>query len=218
MDRNKEQKAISIIGGAAGSGKTTLIEKCFDKFKFHQINTGSLFKSHMSLENRDYVRKGDWSVFEKNVTLDIIHLVDSFLQQDKKHIIIDTHFAAKIHGTKYRIGLKDNLIFSIGKVLFAQDYTYDGKLRINVILVTTDPYFLLQRRRLDKSRDRELIPSDCYNALRENEKCSVDYYSELSRAEKECFSKKINRVQYYVVENINFDDALRDLVKILEGE
>jgi adenylate kinase len=199
---------LMLIGGAAGVGKTSLIQPLVSKNL--QINTGTIFKKYMSLEKRDDVRKGDWSIYEQQVVTELSDFIlESFDKQ--KNVIIDTHFAAKIYDRNYRIGLKENYISDIGTNIFVKKHL---ALSIHIILVTLDPYSLLNRRRLDTSRDRVLVPSDCYNDLRSNDMCSLKYKSEFLRAAQKIGDFGQDVVRYHQVENKHLDLAQSELKKI----
>lgn len=202
---------LTIVGGASGVGKTSLLKQTDSKAK--QINTGTLFKKHMVLNKRDDVRKGDWSAYEPGVMNDLSNFVLISFQRGED-VIIDTHFAAKIYGKNYRIGLKEKYLFDFGMFVFSIIKT---DTLIQVVLITADPHALLNRRRLDKSRDRELVPSDCYNDLRSNDVYSTRYSREISRAFQKFGSTGIDNIRYHRVENNDFKAALINLKNILGG-
>ena len=64
---------LIIIGGASGVGKTSLLEQTVSKAL--RINTGSILKKHMSLVQRDDIRKSDWSIHEPAMTNDLSQFV-----------------------------------------------------------------------------------------------------------------------------------------------
>ncbi|MFH1225838.1 MAG: ATP-binding protein [bacterium] len=202
---------LSIVGGAAGVGKTALLEKA--AVSAERINTGTLFKRCMSLKKRDDVKKGDWSVYEADVGKELANLVLKFANQGK-NVIVDTHFAAKIHDRNYRIGLKEQYLFDFGISVFK---AIKENILVQIILIATSPHSLLNRRKLDKTRDRELIPSDCYNDLRSNNATSSGYMREMLRAAQK--TSDVNRidVKYYCIENNNFETSLTNLKNILGG-
>lgn len=203
---------LSIIGGASGVGKTSLL-RLFEDIK--QVNTGDLFKQAMLLENRDEIRNGDWSILEPDVTTSMINVVsDAFkVGQD---LIIDTHFSAKIHNKQYRIGLEEKWLVRFGETIFKLSSDTNKKVKINVILISASPYLLLTRRRLDKSRNRELVPSDCYNDLRYNNVYSHRYLSTLRRACKNLsINEQIYKMKYDIVKNEVFDLSQKQLIKII---
>jgi len=201
---------LLIIGGASGVGKTSLL-KLFANIK--QINTGDLFKRAMTLRNRDEIKKGDWSIFENDVALDMAAIASESILLDR-NLIIDTHFAAKIFGTSYRIGLREEYLRQVGQAIFKSDAI--STLSINVILISANPYLLLTRRRLDKSRNRELVPSDCYNDLRSNDIYSHRYLSALKMAAK--ISSKTCKIEYNIINNEMFDSAQKQLTEIMRGK
>ncbi|MBU4455392.1 hypothetical protein KJ586_02695 [Patescibacteria group bacterium] len=202
---------LTIVGGASGVGKTSLLKQTDSKAK--QINTGTLFKKHMVLNKRDDVRKGDWSAYEPGVMNDLSNFVLISFQRGED-VIIDTHFAAKIYGKNYRIGLKEKYLFDFGMFVFNIIKT---DTLIQVVLITADPHALLNRRRLDKSRDRELVLSDCYNDLRSNDVYSTRYSREISRAFQKFGSTGRDNIRYHRVENNDFKAALINLKNILGG-
>lgn len=205
---------LSIIGGASGVGKTSLLKHFPD---VSQVNTGDLFKQVMSLENRDEIRNGDWSILEPSVTASMIN-VASVAFREKHDLIIDTHFAAKIHSKRYRIGLEEKYLVQFAEAIFKLSSDIDTKIKINVILVSADPYLLLTRRRLDKSRNRELIPSDCYNDLRCNDIYSHRYSSALRRAHENLgINDGIYEMRHYMIQNETFDLSQKQLIEIIRG-
>lgn len=130
---------LTIVGGASGVGKTSLLKQADLKAK--RINTGTLFKKYMALNKRDDVRKGDWSIYEPKVMDDLSNFVLEFFQRGE-NVIIDTHFAAKIYGRNYRIGLKEKYLFNFGMFVFRKIKT---DTLIQVALITADPHaFLFQ--------------------------------------------------------------------------
>lgn len=199
---------LSIIGGASGVGKTSLL-KLFADIK--QINTGDLFKHAMTLGNRDEIKKGDWSIFEDDVTSDMVNVVSESIR-DNQSLIIDTHFSAKIFGTSYRIGLREEYLYKFGQAIFSLN---KSALSVEIILITANPYLLLTRRRLDKSRNRELVPSDCYNDLRSNDIYSRRYLSALKTAAKK--SNQKFRIEYHIIGNEIFNFAQEQLMEIIGG-
>jgi len=200
---------LSIVGGASGVGKTSLLRSFAD---IKQINTGDLFKSEMTLGNRDEIKKGNWAVFETSVTTNMIRATIKSIQS-RQDLIIDTHFGAKIYNREYRIGLKEEYLYQFGYSVL--DSLVDNII-IKVVLVTTDPFLLLTRRRMDQTRDRELVPSDCYNDLRNNDIYSLRYFSALRRAESNLgLSRGSYIIEYHVVENITFDSAQEQMNKVI---
>lgn len=208
----KERHSIYIIGGASGVGKTSLL-KLFTSIK--QINTGDLFKLSLSLENRDEIKRGDWSVLEGSVTAKIISIASDAIQNNQD-LIIDTHFAAKIYNKQYRIGLKEEYLHQFGKSIIKLSMDANQRILFKIILITTNPYLLLMRRRLDDSRTRELIPSDCYNDLRCNDVYIYRYISALRRAEKVLgVNKNQCCIECHIVKNEEFALAKTQLTSII---
>ena len=206
----KERRIIHIIGGASGVGKTSLLKLFSD---FRQVNTGDLFKSSMSLLNRDEVRGGDWPEFEIEVTKKLIDIASESIRFDED-MIIDTHFAAKTHSKSYRIGLKEECLYQFGRSVI--NLIAGSEAIINVVLITTNPYLLLTRRRLDKYRNRELVPSDCYNDLRSNNAYFHRYSSAFRRAGKEASKDgKSFSIEQYVIDNDVLELARQQLNHII---
>lgn len=203
---------LAIVGGAAGVGKSTLLDELANVSRF---STGTLFKKHMTLASRDDVRISDWSLYEDAVAQDLTDLVVSSLSNGEI-AIIDTHFAAKLRGKLYRIGLKQQLLFNLGRAAFEYADSKGQSLSAKIVLINCGPHELLNRRRLDKSRNRELIPSDCYNGLRENKTLANQYLFELLRARGD--SGNQHEVKHYVVENNDLQVAADELKKILRCE
>lgn len=201
-----------LIGGASGVGKSTILKRIPIENK---VNTGTLFKNRMAISSRDEIRSSNWSEFEGEVADDLAQFVIESLSSGKP-VVIDTHFAAKLNGRRYRIGLKRNLIFELGRQVF--DYALQNKksLKVFVVLIGCNPHSLLRRRRLDKSRNRELFPSDCFNALRDNRVCSGQYLSELLRARTGLSDIDGLSIEYSIVENEDLDKAVSALHAILQ--
>ena len=206
----KERRIIHIIGGASGVGKTSLLKLFSD---FRQVNTGDLFKSSMSLLNRDEVRGGDWPEFEIEVTKKLIDIASESIRFGED-VIIDTHFAAKTHSKSYRIGLKEECLYQFGRSVI--NLIAGSEAIINVVLITTNPYLLLTRRRLDKYRNRELVPSDCYNDLRSNNAYFHKYSFAFRRAGKEASKDgKSFSIEQYVIDNDVLELARQQLNHII---
>jgi adenylate kinase len=191
---------LAIVGGASGVGKTTLLR---GSTSLPIINTGTLFKNAMDIANRDEIRSTDWSCFEEAVSDSLAEWILNALSESSEGLIVDTHFAAKLRGSKYRIGLRSGLLSRIASevVRFANDKNLHLSFRI--ILIRCDPHSLLGRRRLDVTRQRELIPSDCYNDLRSNWSKSFDYNSAISRALRQIKGSDVHEVKYSLIDNIS---------------
>jgi len=201
---------LAVVGGASGVGKTTVLEAVAEVPKF---NTGTLFKNRMSLESRDDIRKSEWSQVEEAVAEDLAEVAISSLREGGA-VIIDTHFAAKLNGHLYRVGLKRPLIYQVGRRAFEYADAIGSDLHVFVILINCAPHALLRRRRMDTSRQRELIPSDCLNALRDNKMCSFQYHRELIRACVAASPRQQHKVDYIPVDNDDLD-ASRQAVSAL---
>jgi len=75
---------LSIIGGASGIGKTSLLKQFAD---ITQINSGDLFRDAMSNINRDKIKNGDWSIFEPDVTQLLKNVIKESFQSNSDLII-----------------------------------------------------------------------------------------------------------------------------------
>lgn len=201
---------LVVVGGASGVGKSTLLEPLSN---FPRFNTGTFFKNRMSLANRDDVRKQAWPHYEADVSDDLVaEITTATVSSDVA--ILDTHFAAKTPSGEYRIGLRAELLFSIGARL-AQMAEENGRaLIVKMVLARCDPHALLHRRRLDSGRARELVPSDCFNALRENDHCSLQY-SDAFRRSIQSREEKTHLLRSYTIENDDLDIARSKLVRLL---
>lgn len=195
-----------IVGGAAGVGKSTLLEHILDANK---LSTGTLFKSHMALQSRDDVRISDWSQFENVVTDDLIELSIQSLN-DGIPTILDTHFAAKLNGKNYRIGLGQSFLFSLLSRIAEFASAKNQFITIYIVLISCDVHDLLERRRLDKSRSRDLVPSDCYAGLRQNRTFANEYYSQAVRARNAIDDGQCS-VKYVSIENKEMRAAISEL-------
>jgi len=129
-----------------------------------------------------------------------------------EHAIIDTHFAAKLHGTHYRIGLSRELIFKLARGLFASVAERGQSLHAAVVLIDANPHCLLTRRREDTSRNREIDPADCVRALQRNRMCVGQYASEFARAKQSCSTRVPQIVSLDIVMNEEILDAKRRLI------
>ena len=72
----------------------------------------------------------------------------------------------------------------------------------------------MDRRRLDKGRDRELIPSDCINTLRQNRGFSSQYLTEVIRAHNKKQWEMSHKVGYFVVENKDLNTARNQVINL----
>lgn len=169
---------LGVVGGASGVGKTTLLEEVS---WLSRINTGDLFKKCMSIGSRDDIRASDWSRHEGQVADDISTFVRSHIGLSSG-VVIDTHFAAKLNGGKYRIGLDRKLIFEIALAALSAAASKNIILKLKLVHIDSNPHDLLKRRRVDNSRRRELVPSDCVRALTRNRECAGQYLFEFARA------------------------------------
>jgi adenylate kinase len=206
---------LTFLGGASGVGKTYLLERAGDII---HVSTGTLFKELMVLASRDDVRKTDWSHYEEQVQAELLFQILGLVSLGtERPIVIDTHFGAKISGRGYRIGMRSDLITSLATEIFETACGLATECRLSVVLVTTDAHSLLKRRRLDRSRSRELVASDCVKGLKANEGYSHDYFQSVLRAENMVYGNVRPRSSYYVCVNHDADAAAADLQKQLKG-
>lgn len=209
-----ERPALAVIGGASGVGKTTLVERCGLK----TINTGDLFKRNMTqLLSRDDIPKSDWTAFEKDVANELSAAIVEQMCSSRL-AVIDTHFAARLRNADYRIGLQRNLLFALGRDVFSYADQAGEKITIVVILISCDPHSLLRRRRQDSTRNRDLVPSDCVNALRGNKAYSLQYHAEFLRARSKTVWAREHGVYYHVLENQDLHQAINELSDIFGNE
>lgn len=214
QEQNDGHLTLLIVGGASGVGKTSLLRAVDDLPQ--PISTGTLFKDHMSLASRDDVRRGDWTACEADVVENLKAVVWESVR-DNRLAVVDTHFAAKVHGSNYRIGLDRVLVFEFAKAAFKAAIDEGMRLSARVALIECDPYELFRRRRLDTTRDREPLPSDCYNDLRANRVCARQYLAELARARNSLSLCGEERVRYTAILNADFDKAARGLHEMAFG-
>ena|ERR1700733_5452154 len=200
---------VIIIGGASGVGKSSLLQQ---HSSIPQINTGTLFKERMKLVDRDTVRSTNWSDYEDVVAGDLAKSVVIALKAHRV-ALIDTHFAAKIKARSYRIGLGAPLLSRIAHEVFAFGDEAKEPIRVAVVLVRCGIHSLLRRRRLDKNRNRELLPSDCYKALLSNDRYFWDYYHGFLRASP----LSDYGTKCHVVENEDFQTAQGRLSEVVQG-
>lgn len=204
------EATLLLVGGASGVGKTTVL----DGLKGYPIlNTGDLFKESMKVRDRDGIKNSDWTKVE-DVVAEKIAVRATDLLLEKRAIIIDTHFAAKVHGKRYRIGLRRDLIYTIVGSVMADCDRKAIRLQTKVVLIFCDPYALLRRRRLDTSRKRELVPAECVIALRENNRCSLFYLHESSRARADLTGSALHEVSYLRLENDDLKKAVNQLKSV----
>lgn len=197
--------SVGFVGGASGVGKTTVLKGLPS---IVQISTGTLFKECMQLDNRDEIRNRDWTDYEDQVSDILIERAVECLGSHRP-LVVDTHFAAKLAGRSYRIGLRPELLLSFWRVLFDVAHQAEARIEATIALVYCHPSELLKRRRLDTSRNREIVPSDCIAALSENQISSKDYLQQAFRAERESSNDSQHTIRYLLVENINLEAAVR---------
>lgn len=199
---------LGVVGGASGVGKTTLLNAVS---WLDRVNTGDLFKRHMALANRDEIRSLNWAAFEGEVRRDLETAVREKAVRGKRGILIDTHFAAKLNGDAYRIGLERSEIFSLASSAVKLASEYGIRLHTLIVHVTAEPAQLLTRRRLDGSRKRELVPSDCVQALTRNEQCSGQYLYEFARAFRGYGRDEVSPPRLTHIMNSDLDRAVSEM-------
>lgn len=198
---------LGVVGGASGVGKTTLLDSIAS---IDRINTGDLFKQHMAITDRDEIRSTDWSKFEKPVADDLISVAME-KARTRRGLVIDTHFAAKLNGTEYRIGLSRGCLYRIATEVLLAAAMLQVRVLTSIVLVYSSPYDLLARRRMDPSRKRELAPADCIKALSRNNTCSTQYLFEFARAYKASDLSGREFVIMKRIENSNQDQATSEM-------
>jgi adenylate kinase len=205
---------VGIVGGASGVGKTSLLNEID---WVDRVNTGDLFKRHMSVADRDEIRSGDWSLVEHLVAKDLSDRAITNLFGTRQ-TVIDTHFAAKLRGRHYRIGLHRNLIFSVARDILIAAAERGTTVKFRVVHIDSDPYSLLERRRRDTSRKRDLIPSDCVSALARNAACAGHYLHEVARAARGNVVDIERAVQSHRIENKELKTAIGEMKAIFSME
>jgi adenylate kinase len=180
---------------------------------YPQLNTGDFFKAEMKISDRDEIKSTNWLDYQDAVANSLLQSVACAVGKTNL-VIVDTHFSAKAFNKSYRIGLRRDLIYKIGTHAFDRAETLEHTLNVVVALIFCDPYALLDRRRLDSGRKRELFPADCVSALRENNRCSVFYLHEMARARSDVSTSRLHSVQFLRIENMDLRKARRDLLSI----
>lgn len=206
---------LGVVGGASGVGKTTLLNAVS---WLDRVNTGDLFKRHMSLASRDDIRTLNWAAFEGAVREDLETAVREKAVRGMRGILIDTHFAAKLNGDAYRIGLDRAEIFSLASSAVRLASDYGVRLQTLIVHVTAEPAQLLTRRRLDESRKRELVPSDCVQALSRNEQCSGQYLYEFARAVRGYGPDEASPPRLTHIMNSDLDRAVGEMKSVFLGQ
>ena len=204
------QFLLGIVGGASGVGKTTLLNS-IDGIK--RVNTGDLFKHRMSVTSRDDIRSGDWSAFEPIVGSDLVNSVIEALP-DQPGLIVDTHFAAKLLGNHYKVGLAHNMIRKFVVESIRASSSFNVEIRSLVVLIDAKPQDLLSRRRLDTSRKRELVPSDCVRSLTRNRQCSGQYFFEVASAFKDSAKSAKDLTGFHRLYNTDLASATTEIQKV----
>jgi adenylate kinase len=108
------------------------------------------------------------------------------------------------------------LIYKIGQAVCSVFSDIATPSCFKVIHIKANPAELLERRRCDTSRTREVIPSDCVIALRENEHNFLQYQEEILRATINASNAHIV-ASHHVIHNSNCDDAKKQLTEIFKG-
>ena len=204
-------KNLLIVGGASGVGKSTVLKA----LSTHpQLNTGDFFKSAMKIADRDAIKSANWLDYQDTVTSALVENISDAFKKGSL-TIIDTHFSAKAYGKSYRIGLRKDLIYKLGVHAFQQAEHHCCILNVIVALIFCDPYTLLERRRLDSVRRRELFPADCVTALRENNRCSVFYLHEMARARSDSSHDRLHSVRFLRIKNMDLRRARQTLRRVV---
>lgn len=183
---NNTKSAINktiVIGGASGVGKTSvinfLIEKCAGKSNINvsQFNTGSYFQKLLSRGagkaiERDDIRNVNWRTLEFEVAN---HIVSDFFQiPPLSCYLLDTHYAANSpYGYMMGLGLKclEQIVRSIYPDNPSEEDYYAA-----IILIEADIAEVMERRKADIKRYREMSIIDIVRNLELSRVYSLEYY------------------------------------------
>jgi adenylate kinase len=149
--------AIVVVAGLPGAGKSTVLAAVAEKRKDYAVRNGgdmmfSLAKERGYADHRDKVR-----AMPQERQKEIQSAMFDALAKEKGHVIFDTHSAIKTP-EGYLAGIPHGRIPSLGIACF--------------IYITAPPKQIVERRRLDKSRDRD---EDSLEELREHDMKNVEY-------------------------------------------
>lgn len=197
---------LLAVGGSSGVGKTTVLaaaEARRDGWPYARLSTGTFFTEALALQSRDAVRSAEWPEVEEDVA-DAMALAIREQAPTSGVIVLDTHFGAKTSRGTYRIGLQADLITRLANAAQEAADSLGRLLALRVAVVETDPHELLRRRRMDKTRDRELSAVDCFNGLRENRRFGPHYAS----AFRQC---SIQATRFRVIANDDLTSAVAAL-------
>jgi len=207
MTGHRTPIVLAAIGGASGVGKTSVLNAALPTLEAKALvmNTGTYFKNALQIESRDDVRVSDWPDVEARVARAI---ADDIRGSDSSLLIVDTHFAAKTRFGTYRVGLDETLITAVAQAAADTAEIRGVALLLRVALIYSEVAQLLDRRRHDTTRARELDAYDCYNALRHNRRCGPHYSSAFRRVDNA-------HTRFVLLENKVLADAARGLASTL---
>ena len=89
-----------------------------------------------------------------------------------------------------------------------------GDFKLFLTLVDADPRGLLERRRADKNRNRDLVPGDCIRSLTRSRVCLGHYYFEALRANSKMESP-LHDLSSGIVMNLDLKEAIADFKSTL---
>jgi adenylate kinase len=210
--REKIVKTLIVVGGASGVGKTSVISPISETKSF---STGDYFKSAMRLADRDKIRTLNWLDFQADVSETLSHDLKRHFQ-DHDSAVIDTHFAAKESNGRYVLGLSRPHLHILYRNVFGGVVERGGEVKTHFILIDCNPTQLLDRRRNDSSRDRELHPADCVRSISRNRTCFGQFLFEGARAKSATCPSQIN-VSGHVIVNEHLEIARASLEVVLKG-
>jgi len=156
---------IVIVAGSPGAGKTTLLNSV--KNNYNIVNIGDIMAelavAMKYTDNRDKIR------FLSKHTIDTLRS-SAFIRVKamKGSVIVDTHASVEENG-RYLPGLPHTVMQKLGSSLKA------------LIYVDASTSEILERRRRDKSRSREIEPKEFIDIQRTiNIACMASYSSDLN--------------------------------------
>ncbi|MGC8669673.1 MAG: AAA family ATPase [Candidatus Micrarchaeia archaeon] len=152
---------IVIVAGSPGSGKTTLLKMLPPSFKI--VNVGDIMMEHAIKNN--YTKDRDKIRYMKKGKIDLLRtLAFKDIKKMNGNIVIDTHMSVEQNGM-FLSGLPLSNMLLLGKAV--KGFVY----------VDAPTGVLIERRKKDKSRNREIEPSTIIDMQRIFNLASMAKYS-----------------------------------------